>query len=172
MTSSELEKKQREFMEQAMQMAKKSTVTEEPTYIPQEETAKPTEEQEIMAIDEEPATLADEEPELAPKEEKNFFGEEAAEPAPEEDTATSYGVFDAEELTGAIESGELTGEGLRQAAEILAEMTSKTEFMKKLLEEQEEKNSKSAQNGEDYGLNSFINRHNNQEQGNGNNSAF
>lgn len=169
-SKAELEKKQREFMEQAMRMAKRSSVgiTEE----------KPVDSFKAEIIEENPK-------EAAPKEEitaeiikesleetveevlEEPFFEKPVEPVPEDTAAPeeqSYGVFDKEELTSAIERGEITGEGLRQAAEILSEMTNKTEYMKKLIEEQKEEE-KIAESGEEYGLNDFINRHNNSCRG-------
>lgn len=165
-SKSELEKKQREFMEEAMRMAKRSAVS------PIEEKADPIEEKKEEKISEEvfdeviEETVEEALEEIVEEvsEEEHFF-EEPAEPVLEDIPVfegESYGVFDKDELTCAIERGEITGEGLRQAAEILAEMTQKTEFMKKLLEEQEEK---TAENGSDYGLNGFIDRHNNNCRG-------
>jgi len=177
-TKAELEKKQREFMEQAMRMAKRSVtdnaeekvlsfsgteLTEEKATIPDIKEEESVSEEIVHNTADELAEISEE---AEDKEEENFFGE-TAEPVPEENTVyegESYGVFDKDELTSAIERGEITGEGLRQAAEILAEMTNKTELMKKLLEEQEEQQ-KTAENGADYGLNSFIDRHNNNCRG-------
>lgn len=178
-SKAELEKKQREFMEQALRMAQKSASTVSEELIPPKATAEVLKEEEQVLVTEEKEEIVEDNMEKSLTEmteevsdaiQTDFFKEpvlavteEEAVPAEE-----NYGVFDAEELTGAIERGEITGDGLRQAAEILAEMTNKTEMMKKLLEEQEEK---TAENGGDYGLNSFIDRHNNScrgcEDGNG-----
>lgn len=185
-SKAELEKKQHEFMEQAMRMAKKSAIapTEEKTPsfseagLIEEKTEELAEKEERISEEvlddgmEEAVEEALEEVLEEASSEEHFF-EESAEPVPEDISVPegeSYGVFDKDELTSAIERGEITGEGLRQAAEILAEMTQKTEFMKKLLEEQEEK---TAENGKDYGLNSFVDRHNNSCRGyeDGKNSA-
>ena len=114
---------------------------------------------------------AADEPVQSGKDEQDFFDvKETAEEEAEEEL--TFGVFDAEELSKASESGEISGDGLKQAAEILAEMTNKTETMKKLIEEQE-KNTEKTDNGADYGLNSYIDRHNNSCRGctNGNFNA-
>ena len=81
-----------------------------------------------------------------------------------------FGVFNADELVAAIENGEVSGEGLKQAAEILEEMTRKTETMRKLVEEQEKEKEEEdiIDSGEEYGLNGFINRHNSNCRGCGN----
>lgn len=152
---SELERKQKEFMEEAVRMAKKAGYSApepkpEPVITPEPVIHEPKEKtDEAEEIQTEPAAVAEETPCDIPeeKEEENTFG-----------------VFDKEELTKAIESGEISGEGLRQAAEILAEMSDKTEAMKKLIEKQEE-DMKIPSDGGDYGLNSYIDRHNNKCRG-------
>lgn len=191
-SKAELEKKQKEFIEEAIKMARKaghSAVNKEekapePVYeqavveIPSETEIEIAEVLEELTEEseeaEEKAIEAEIEVELVLKEkaeEPDFFEaeEECAEESEEELT---FGVFDAEELSKAIESGEISGDGLKQAAEILAEMTNKTEAMKKLIDEQEKKAEK-ADNGADYGLNSYIDRHNNSCRGckNGNFNA-
>ncbi|MBQ7834528.1 MAG: hypothetical protein IJ385_01980 [Ruminiclostridium sp.] len=175
MSKAELEKKQREFMEQAVRMAKKAGQGEEKkaeaavaapdVELPAETTAQEVEI--IEEIEEAAEEIVEElaevftaediavEPPVA-EEEKPAEEEPVREEHAEE---TSYGVFDADELARAIEKGEVSGEGLRQAAEMLAEMTRKTEEMKKLIKEQEKKSEKHVSGG-DIGLNSYIDRHN------------
>lgn len=171
----ELEKKQHEYMEAAINMAKKA---EKKT--PEDFTEQlPTKEEIVDKIVEKTDDLTDMLDEIKKS------AEEAAEKEGEEAEATEtdntadecieeknvqFGVFDAEELVNAIESGEVSGEGLKQAAEILEEMTRKTETMRKLVEEQE--NDAEPSDGEDYGLNSFINRHNSNCRGCSNEHGF
>ena len=182
MSKAELEKKQREFMEEAMQMAKKAGYKAEKTETApavEEETAVELHEEEIVSeipdlreemcendteceeISDLPTDTASEEL----SEENEITEEDVADeekPSDRDEEETTYGVFDAEELIDAIESGEITGDGLKQAAEILREMTDKTEAMKKLLMEQERKMSaeKKSDDGSQLGLNSYIDRHN------------
>ncbi len=185
LTSAELEKKQKEFMEQAVKMAKRAVktpveqpVAESPVY----ETAEEIIEEIVDAaenITEPPETSekeiaeeiaeAVEEINEVEKSDNDFF--DIAEVA-EDEVDVTFGVFDRDELTKAIESGEISGEGLKQAAEILAEMTNKTEMMKKLVEEQENAE-ENTDNGGDFGLNGYIDRHNNNCRGckNGNFNA-
>lgn len=171
-TKSELERKQREFMEQALKMAEKAIKPqpeEPPVY--EEETIPVSEPEIIEKTEENEPVEIFEEPEPMPTAEnisEEECGEEPeamanTEPAKE----TSFGVFGKEELEKAIESGEIKGEGVMQAAEILAEMNRKTEYMKKLINEQEKEanSAKLPQNGGSYGLNGFVDRHNNKCQG-------
>lgn len=190
-SKAELEKKQKEFIEEAIKMAKKaghSSATEavkppEPVYEQAEpeisyiaepvitEAAEELKEEIVEAEETRSEEEAADEPVQSGKDEQDFFDvKETAEEEAEEEL--TFGVFDAEELSKAIESGEISGDGLKQAAEILAEMTNKTETMKKLIEEQE-KNTEKTDNGADYGLNSYIDRHNNSCRGctNGNFNA-
>ncbi len=175
-SKSELEKKQREFMEQAVKMAQKAGYHAEEKEIPVvEHTPGPVvEEPEAEAVTEEIRVAVEEIAEAVEEitekaeeltgeitEEPDFFGEPAPD-VPEEEEPT-FGVFDAEELSKAIESGEISGEGLKQAAEILEEMKNKTDMMKRLIAEQEAE--KASHNGGDYGLNSYIDRHNTNCQG-------
>ena len=144
MSKAELEKKQREFMEQAVRMAKKAghgaeknemaevSVPEPEIELPAEE-IEDTAEEAAEEIAESAEELAEETEEIT-EELSEVFTEEAEDIAEEppvfaesgsvkEEHAeeTSYGVFDADELARAIEKGEVSGEGLRQAAEMLAE---------------------------------------------------
>lgn len=168
-SKAELERKQREYMEAAISMAKRAG-NNAPTEI-----TPVTKEEIVERIVEEVDDLTETLEEIAEKaEEKEEIQEEAVEDVVEdasgeaaeeiveeiaEEKNEQFGVFNAEELADAIESGAVSGEGLKQAAEILEEMTRKTETMRKLIEEQEAQEDFSA-SGEDYGLNSFINRHN------------
>lgn len=173
-SKSELEKKQREFMEQAVKMAQQAGYHSEEKEIPAvEHTPEPVIEEENAAVTAEETAaeeIMEEVEEITEKaeelteeitEEPDFFGEPVPD-APEEEEPT-FGVFDAEELSKAIESGEISGEGLKQAAEILEEMKNKTDMMKRLIAEQEAE--KTSHNGGDYGLNSYIDRHNTNCQG-------
>ncbi len=175
LSKAELEKKQKEFMEQAVRMAKKAvhtTPAPDPVAKIKEEIA----EEILEEIREPEAEAAEITEEII--DEIIDYEEETAEDIIEdviEDTVeeeVTFGVFDKDELTRAIESGEISGEGLKQATEILAEMTSKTEAMKKLVEEQE-KAAEMPENGGDFGLNGYIDRHNNNCRGckNGNFNA-
>ncbi len=175
MTKAELEKRQREFMEEAMRMAKKGgynppAPAEEPNEAVPEEifTEEPAAEEELCENDAECKEPHIEQPSELPLDEASEELSLEAELPSEEHYAdkneeeTTYGVFDADELMGAIESGEITGDGLKQAAEMLREMSERTKAMKKLLEEQEERLSKEkkSDDGSQFGLNSCIDRHN------------
>lgn len=166
-TKAELEKRQREFMEEAMQMAKKAGYkaekAEAPITIAEETTAEPPVEEIVVEIPVAEEVCENDEcvEEMPVDEASEELSAEAEEQDFEEDEPT-YGVFDADELMDAIESGEITGDGLKQAAEILREMTEKTQAMKKLLQEQEQKMAaeKKTDDGSQIGLNSYIDRHN------------
>lgn len=199
-SKAELEKKQREFMEQAMKMAKKAgqaaeirstepeikadelphedihiDIPDVPEQVMAEEEDVITHEELIEEIREKLEEISEPESDDSVKaeetacaedipcdaEESDFFGESAD----SADDEATFGVFDAEELTKAIESGEISGEGLKQAQEILAEMTAKTEAMRKLLSEQEDESRERVHNSGDIGLNSYIDRHNNNCRG-------
>ena len=171
MSKAELEKKQREFIEEAMRMAKRSGFTPAPKESAVEEEIfeqPPAPEEEMCENDTECEEISDLPTDTASEElsEENEITEEDVadeeKPSDRDEEETTYGVFDAEELIDAIESGEITGDGLKQAAEILREMTDKTEAMKKLLMEQERKMSaeKKSDDGSQLGLNSYIDRHN------------
>lgn len=165
----ELEKKQREYMEVALSMARRAERrTEEET--PPQILTKEEIVEEIVEKTDDLSGLLDEIKEKS--EEADTEQEEIIEKTENSNTDNNeqFGVFDTKELVEAIESGEVSGEGLKQAAEILEEMTRKTETMKKLVEEQETEDI--YDNGEDYGLNGFINRHNNNCRGCGNEHGF
>ncbi|MBR4111476.1 MAG: hypothetical protein IKK53_00425 [Ruminiclostridium sp.] len=171
-SKADFEKKQREYMEAAINMAKKAEKK------PDEETeVQPLSKEEIVDKTVEKTDdltdMLDEIKENAgqttEKEAEITETDNTADDCPEEKNI-QFGVFDAEELVNAIESGEVSGEGLKQAAEILEEMTRKTETMRKLVEEQE--NDTEPSDGEDYGLNSFIDRHNSNCRGCSNEHGF
>lgn len=174
-SKTDFEKKQREYMEEAINMAKKAE--KKPGEDIQEQ---PLSKEEIVdRIVEKTDDLTDMLDEIKEKAEQTAEKEaEEAEIAETDNTSEEcpeekniqFGVFDAEELVNAIESGEVSGEGLKQAAEILEEMTRKTETMRKLVEEQE--NDTEPSYGEDYGLNSFIDRHNSNCRGCSNEHGF
>ena len=169
-SKAELEKKQREYMEAAMNMAKKAGNTKQKN--PETEVKERIVEEIVEEIDDLTETIE----EIAEKaeekqEKKEEINEEPVDIIPEieektDDTDEKFGVFSAEELVTAIENGEVSGEGLKQAAEILEEMTRKTDVMRKLVEEQE--NEEDFADGGDYGLNGFVNRHNSNCRGWGN----
>lgn len=179
MTKAELEKKQREFIEEAMRMAKKGgiprPVTEEaPDEAVPEEIflQEPAAEDEMCENDVECEDVPSEQPSVLPldeaseelSEDNDAYVERESEEihSHRNEEETTYGVFDADELMGAIESGEITGDGLKQAAEMLREMTERTKAMKKLLEEQESRiaTDKKSDDGSQFGLNSCVDRHN------------
>ncbi len=162
-SKSELERKQREYMEAAMNMAKKAGGTSQ-TAEHKSDTAVKAEivEEIVEEIDDLTETIEEiRESSEATSVQTEMFEEITEEVSEEiaEEKNEQFGVFNAEELVSAIEKGEVSNEGLKQAAEILEEMTRKTETMRKLVEEQENEE-EDCENGEDYGLNSFINRHN------------
>lgn len=84
---------------------------------------------EASAPKEEAEKIASTEPE---KPEVFFQPELLHEPEPIGETEKKYGVFDVEELIEAVKKGEVDGEKLREASEILEEMSGKTEEMQKL----------------------------------------
>lgn len=191
-SNKELEKKQREFMEQAIKMAERAGRTTAAAPKKSEAEPKlpavyePESESEVFEgiteeLTEELSELSEEENDdlgVIPLDEEMAAEEpQAAEEAPKK--PQNFGVFDTEQLMKAIENGEVSGDGLKQAAEILEEMSSKTAAMKKLLEEQEGRyaSEEKAKSGTDYGLNGYIDRHNNRCRGcsngnrNGNSSS-
>lgn len=178
MNSAEFERKQREFMEQAVKMAERAGKVSAPVAIKVQEKAEPVEEkEEVISAEEifdEVTEELSEELDIAKEAVEEQQDERETE---EEKEELSFGVFDKDELMKAIENGEVSGESLKQATEILEEMSSKTEAMKRLLEEQEKRyeNEEKTDNGADYGLNGYIDRHNNRcrgcSDGNGNNSS-
>ena len=154
----ELEKKQREYIEAAMDMARKAENRAEAAK-PEESALKEEIVEEIVEKTDDLTDLLDE-----IKEKSGETAEPPEEILKDEEKNEQFGVFSTEELVDAIENGEVSGEGLRQAAEILEEMTRKTETMRKLVDEQETEDD-IFDSGEDYGLNGFVNRHNNNCRG-------
>lgn len=175
-SKAELEKKQREYIEAAIKMAKKAGNAA----LGEETAPKPVTKAEIVEeIVEEIDDLTGVLEEIGEKAEETAeetveaveeIAEEAEDNCDKDDKDEKYGVFNADELVTAIENGEVSGEGLKQAAEILEEMTRKTETMRKLVEEQENEE-EIFDSGESYGLNGFINRHNSNCRGCGNESG-
>ncbi len=168
-SKSELERKQREYIEAAISMARKAGNTTQPTEIKTEPVSKAEIVEEIVEEIDDLSGVIEE-----IKEKSEAIKEtESEEKLPEEteviEENDKFGVFNADELVTAIENGEVSGEGLRQAAEILEEMTRKTETMRKLVENQETE--EDITDGGDYGLNGFINRHNSNCRGCGNESG-
>lgn len=176
-SAEELERRQREYIEAAMNMAKKAMPATEEVHIvqpapePAEEPEKAPE-PEIIPESEpepepqtEPMPQAEPEPELpepeppAPAKESEPEEKEECDETCDDEEKTKFGVFGKEELLEAVESGTVSDEGLKRAAEILAEMSSKTETMRKILEQSEEKcEKKSAEQPQT--LNGYVNRHN------------
>ena len=152
-SAAELERRQKEYMNAAMSMVKRSHTVEVITAKPPEPEPHEPEPEEAAAAQEsvpEKPGKADT-PEKAEKSEEAEKPEEPADAAPEtaEEKAPeidepvpdeepqkdpgsgkdpNYGVYTAEELL----SGEAEGAGLKKAAEILEEMTRSTEMMRKL----------------------------------------
>ncbi|MCR4779587.1 MAG: hypothetical protein K5876_00680 [Ruminiclostridium sp.] len=120
--AAELERRQREYMNAAMSMVKRSAPVPEPEPEPEPEPV-PTAEPVIMP---EPEPVHEPEPEPEP--------EPAAEAGPEAGESEKYGVYTADELLGDGEKDD----GMKRAAEILEEMTRNTEMMRKLAEEGED----------------------------------
>lgn len=167
-SKAELEKKQREYIEAAMKMAKKAGNTaQEIRNTPEPVTKAEIVEEIVEEVDDLSGLMA----EIKEKAEEKTYEESVDEEKSNEiieENDEKFGVFNAEELVTAIENGEVSGEGLKQAAEILEEMTRKTETMRKLVEEQENEEEDIIDSGEEYGLNGFINRHNSNCRGCGN----
>lgn len=127
--------------ESALKKEAEEIVFAEPEAPPSGEPAPKEKAEEIVPA--EPETPQSEEP--APKEEAEeiapaksekpemFFQPELLhEPEPIEETEKKFGVFDVDELIDAVKKGEVDGEKLREASEILEEMSGKTEEMQKL----------------------------------------
>ncbi len=173
-SKAELEKKQREYMEAAMKMAKKvgnTSAVAETKPVTKAEIV-----EEIVEEVDDLSGLIEEIKEKSEAEEKQHEEGIAEEAVMEKIEITGekddkFGVFNADELVTVIENGEVSGEGLKQAAEILEEMTRKTDTMRKLVEEQENEEDDIIDSGEEYGLNGFINRHNSNCRGCGNESG-
>lgn len=98
---------------------------------------------------EETAPMEPEEPEIL------FQPELLHEPEPIEQTEKKFGVFDVGELIEAVKKGEMDGEKLREASEILEEMSGKTEEMQKLARQPSQ-----TEACEPTSLNQSVRRHN------------
>ena len=170
-SKAELEKKQREYIEAAMKMAKKAGNTaQEIRNTPEPVTKAEIAKEIVEEVDDLSGLMAEIKEKAEEKTSEESVDEEKSIEKNEttEENDDKFGVFNAEELVTAIENGEVSGEGLKQAAEILEEMTRKTETMRKLVEEQENEEEDIIDSGEEYGLNGFINRHNSNCRGCGN----
>lgn len=154
LSGAELERKRKEYIEAAMKMSDRA----QPASESEENTLKKEAEEIVFAQpqvppSEEPAPKeeAEETPEAPPSEKpaQKEEAEEAAPPEPEkpetflqpellhepetiEETEKNFGVFDVDELIEAVKKGEIDDERLREASEILEEMSGKTEEMQKL----------------------------------------
>lgn len=110
----------------------------------------------------EAAEIAFAEPEIPPaaeaeKPEESSPPELLHEPEPiEEAEERQFGVFDVDELIEAVRKGEVDGEKLREASEILEEMSGKTEEMQKLAGQP----NRTEELREPPGLNQSVRRHN------------
>ena len=171
-SAEELERRQREYIEAAMSMAKKAMPAPETVHIVQPapepaEEAEKAPETELMEAEPEAMPQTETEPEPQPeqqipaplKEPEPEEKAEACETCEDDGEKTKFGVFGKEELLEAAENGTVSGEGLKRAAEILAEMSSKTETMRKILEQSEEKCEKKPSE-QPQTLNGYVNRHN------------
>lgn len=158
LSGTELERKRKEYIEAAMKMSDRA----QPTSENEENTLKKEAEEIVFAQPQVPPSaepapkeeaeeIAPPEPEAPPSEEpaQKEEAEETAPPEPEkpeafpqpellhepepiEETEKKFGVFDVDELIEAVKKGEIDGERLREASEILEEMSGKTEEMQKL----------------------------------------
>lgn len=152
LSGAELERKRKEYIEAAMKMSdraqpapenEENVLKKEAEEIvfaePEAQAPAPKEETEEIVFAE-PETQApapkNEAEETAPAEaeqpEAIFQPELLHEPEPIGETEKNYGVFDVDELIEAVKKGEVDGEKLREASEILEEMSGKTAEMQKL----------------------------------------
>ena len=153
-STAELERRQKEYMNEALAMMKRSGSPPKPAFIaaderePEAVTEQPVTEQADAAASAETETGSDSELAEAETEDegKEETEQEAAEPEEPgsaghaENTPgadESFGVYTADEL----KNSEYKSEGLKKAAEILEEMTKSTEMMKKLAEGDESSSS-------------------------------
>lgn len=172
LSGAELERKRREYIEAAMRMSRRAETgleqeTEEAAVMSAVQTERlpaPTEMTAEAAADAEPmpapAEMSAEMPEILVPPELLHEPETLAENAQKEEAEaekeeTSFGVFDVGELIEAVKKGEVDGEKLREASEILEEMSGKTEEMQRLA-----KHSGAADGGEPKSLNQSVRRHN------------
>lgn len=137
LSAAELERKRREYIEAAMRMSRRSAEGVTAEAAPIREAFEPIEERAAQTADPEPRFAPEppeEEPEIIAAPELLHEPEPLAETAPKEKEETSFGVFDVEELIEAVKNGEVDGEKLREATEILEEMSGKTAEMQRLAE--------------------------------------
>lgn len=164
LSGAELERKRREYIEAAMRMSRRAETgleqeTAEAAAVSAEQMERlpaPTEMTAEAAADSEPkpAPAVIVPPELL--HEPETLAENAQkEEAETEKEETSFGVFDVGELIEAVKKGEVDGEKLREASEILEEMSGKTEEMQRLAQ-----HSCEADGGEPKSLNQSVRRHN------------
>lgn len=147
-SASELERRQKEYMNAAMSMVKRSHITAPPAPAAAEPEPEPEVQAEITEaetdIREEVIAVPDEEPASPPEPEPKHEHEPEAEPEPEPKSEpepepvhnedSSYGVYTADELLNA----DTADEGMKKAAEILEEMTRNTRIMKQLAGESDD----------------------------------
>ena len=133
-SGAELERKQKEYMNAAMSMVKRSHIPEQPVMpepepVPEEPAVPDTSAAEVT-VAEDPVT------EEAPAASGNTGETPEPEAAHEQEPTENenYGVYTADELL----NGKTEGEGLKKAAEILEEMTRNTEIMRRLANEDSE----------------------------------
>ncbi len=142
MSAAELERRQKEYMNAAMSMCKRSHAPEAAAAAAAPEPEEPVRYEPKEPVQNEPKEPVQSEPEAPTAEaaEPAVTGQPeeqqgpGSQPAPEPENDPNYGVYTAEELL----KGENDSEGLKKAAEILEEMTRSTEMMKKLASEDEE----------------------------------
>lgn len=154
-TTEEMERRQREYIEAAMKMAKRAASVPEPEIseeiVPEEKKIEFAEavESEEMAVEASEFTQSEQETANQP--------EEAVQNEEKDEEKTTFGVFDREELEAAAENGAVNDEGLKRAAEILAEMSEKTEEMRRVYGQTEVREQMSS---EPQSLGGYVNRHN------------
>lgn len=158
LSGAELERKRKEYIEAAMKMSDRAQPASDPPFrtekaedeaapppipevSPSEESVLKKEAEEIVFAEPEAPPSGEPAPkeeaeETAPAEQEKpevlFQPELLHEPEPIEETEKKFGVFDVDELIEAVKKGEVDGEKLREASEILEEMSGKTEEMQKL----------------------------------------
>lgn len=126
-SASELERRQKEYMNEALSMMKKSGSPHSlPEKLPEPVTPAGSIRLTEEASDKLSEANVDQPDEQEPEKQQPI--EKPATEQPTDDNDDKYGVYTADEVL----SGEYSGEGLKKAAEILEEMTRSTEMMKKL----------------------------------------
>ncbi len=120
--AAELERRQREYMNAAMSMVKRSAPAPAPEPVPEPEPEQTPVPEPVPETVPEPEPVPDEKPDEEPAD------------VPEKETETGndkYGVYTADELLGDAPKDD----GMKKAAEILEEMTRNAEMMRKLANE-------------------------------------